>query len=116
MSSPTQRSLKYMRKEGYTVDVVERWIPKANVRKDLFGCIDLVALHPGIQGVIGIQTTSYTNISARIKKILANEIMILWLNAGNLLFVHGWKKKKNGRYELITRQITKDMFYDHDII
>ena len=43
-SSPTQRSLKLLRDEGYTAQVVERWNPHARVRQDLFGVIDTAAM------------------------------------------------------------------------
>jgi hypothetical protein len=41
--SPTQRTLEYLRLSGYPlVGVVERWIPRALVRQDLFGILDVL--------------------------------------------------------------------------
>jgi len=55
--SPTTLTLRYLRRAGYLVDVAERWIIGANIRRDLFGCIDLLAI--GIdEPVLGIQATS----------------------------------------------------------
>jgi hypothetical protein len=42
--TPTQRSMAYLKKEGYRVAVVERWNPHARIRQDLFGVIDLLAI------------------------------------------------------------------------
>jgi hypothetical protein len=35
--TPTQRSLAYLRAEGWQVAIVERWNPHARIRQDLFG-------------------------------------------------------------------------------
>jgi hypothetical protein len=35
--SPTARSLKKLRKEGWTASVVEKWIPQVKRRRDCFG-------------------------------------------------------------------------------
>lgn len=100
--SPTQRSLKHLRDEGITVAVTEHWNAFARKRQDLFGFADLIAF--GTDRVALIQVTSYSNMSARVKKILASDIARSWL-AGRCrtIIVHGWKKKTNGRYELKER-------------
>ena len=46
-ATPTARTLAAMRREGWTVQVVERWNPHARIRQDLFGWADLLAVHPG---------------------------------------------------------------------
>lgn len=89
-TSPTQRSLKFLREAGWTVEVVEHWNSYTRTRKDLFGCIDLVALRQG--ELAGIQTTSGHG-SARIAKIKAEPRMVKWLEAGGTLYVHGWAKR-----------------------
>ena len=38
-TSPTQRTLKYLRDKGYTAQVVEHWNAFAKRRIDLFGVI-----------------------------------------------------------------------------
>jgi hypothetical protein len=58
MSSPTARSLALLRRGGYCAGIVERFIVQANVRKDLFGCIDLVAVKRGESGVLGVQPSN----------------------------------------------------------
>lgn len=109
MESPTARSLRYLRKNGYVAQVVERWNPYARVRIDLFGFIDLVAIDAGKGQIIGIQTTSQSNISARIKKILSIPEAKIWLQSGGKIHVHGWAKKgkKDARklWEISVREI-----------
>lgn len=105
MSSPTQRSLALLKKEGYLPAITEHWSSFANIRQDLYGFLDIIALRGGEVGVLGVQTTSASNVSARVHKILGIPAYRLWLNCGNKLFVHGWGKKK-GKYYLVKREIT----------
>lgn len=100
--SPTQVSLKHMRALGYTCQVVEHWNPFANRRVDLFGCIDIVCLSP--ENIVGVQTTSKTNMSARRKKIKEEPSMALWLEAGGKVELHG-AYKENNRWKLVVEQV-----------
>lgn len=93
-----QRSLKFMREKGYVAEVTERWIPGANVRKDLWGFVDILCL--GDSGVIvGVQSTSDSNVSARISKIADSPLVGRVRQAGIRIIVHGWKKVK-GRWQV----------------
>lgn len=92
-TSPTQLTLKLLREEGWTVEVVERWVPGANIRKDLFGFIDLVALKGDM--TLGVQATSYSNMGARIKKIESAELLSQVRRACWHLWVIGWRKQNN---------------------
>ncbi len=104
MSSPTQRSLKELRRLGWTCQVVEKWIPQARRRVDLFGCIDLVAMGGG--RILGFQVTTTSNQAARVAKIKAEPRAREWLENGARLLVHGWlKSKKNGRWKLTETEI-----------
>lgn len=97
MSSPTQRSLAYLRAAGYPlVQVVERWNAFAKVRQDLFGIIDVVAVGPDI---VGVQATSASNVAARVAKITESEALPILRKAGIRVVVHGWAKRK-GRFAL----------------
>lgn len=88
--SPTQRSLKYLRASGYAVGIVERWIERARKRIDLFGFIDLVAVRG--DETLGVQTTSGQNLAARIAKAKALPEFRAWINTGNVVEFHGWRK------------------------
>lgn len=93
-TSPTQLTLKKWKKAGYICAVVEKWNPHAKIRQDLFGCIDVLAV--GADGTIGIQSTSYSNISARVRKIEdMPEIVAALRAAGWTIIVEGWRKPKN---------------------
>ena len=97
-ASPTARSLKHLRDQGFTAQVVERWIPGANLRKDLFGGIDIVCVGGKDEigprfDTLGVQSTSDSNVSARREKMLAIPELRLWLECGNRLVIHGWAKK-----------------------
>lgn len=95
-SKPTQRTLEHLRSRGYRTHVVETWNSHACVRVDLFGAIDVLALgrdHNGKMELLAVQTTSGSNVSARVAKILSLDAMRLWVESGNRLVVHGWTKK-----------------------
>jgi hypothetical protein len=97
MSSPTVRSLKAMRDRGYYAEVVERYNSFTKRRNDFCGFIDILCL--GMNEVIGVQTTSYSNLSARVKKINDHENLHLVRAAGIKIVVHGWRKNKSNRWE-----------------
>jgi hypothetical protein len=82
-----------MEAQGYLVDIVERWIPGANIRKDLFGFGDLVCIREG--ETMLVQTTSYSNVSARVKKITEHENLAAVRKAGWGVLVQGWHKVGN---------------------
>lgn len=98
MSSPTQRSLAEMRGRGYLCGVVEKWNPHARIRQDLYGFIDILAIKEG--EVVGVQSTSLSNVSSRINKISEHENVAAVRKAGIRILVHGWGKGSNGRYRL----------------
>lgn len=94
----TQRTTKMMRDQGYMVATVEYFNYYTKRKKDLFGCIDLLAIGNG--ETIAIQVTSKSNMSARIKKIEASEALPEMLRSKWRILVHGWWKGTNGRYQL----------------
>lgn len=112
-TSPTQRSLKYLRAAGFTAQVVEKWNQYAGVRIDLFGFGDILAFDPARQITALVQTTSGSNMAARKHKILGNTHAASWLAAGNKIILHGWCKRerkgmrdqKRVRYELREEEI-----------
>lgn len=90
----TQLSLAEMRKRGYTVALVERWNAHAGITQDLFGFIDILCLGNG--EVVGVQSTSDSNMAARVTKITEHENVAAVRKAGIRILVHGWKKAKIG--------------------
>lgn len=116
MSSPTQRTLAKLRKEGYHAQVVEKTIPRMFTKVDLFGAIDIVAVRDDIPGVLGIQCTSASNQAARYTKAVAIPAIRSWVKSGNRMEVWGWSKKgKAGARKLwhpTIRIITREDFED----
>lgn len=92
-TSPTQLSKKRLEADGYTVAIVEHWNGFVRKRFDLFGFIDLLAIRKG--ETLAIQTTSYSNVSARVKKISDHENVCAVRDAGWGIVVHGWHKVGN---------------------
>lgn len=96
--TPTQRSLAHLRGQGYTAEVVERWLSFARRRQDLFGVIDIVCL--GANETVGVQTTSASNVSARVRKIAESEHLGALRKAGWKILIHGWGRGKDGKWRL----------------
>lgn len=82
-----------MRKDGGIAAVVEKWNPHAKIRQDLFGIIDIVVIRG--EETIGVQSTSYSNVSARVRKIAESEHIGALRDAGWRIVVHGWRKVKS---------------------
>jgi hypothetical protein len=91
-ASTTKLSLDYLRGLGYVVDVVERWVPAGaggpQVRRDLFGILDLVAIRG--DETLGVQTTTKGELSRRARKIAESEHVAALREAGWRLVIHGW--------------------------
>lgn len=91
--SPTQRSLARLRKEGWTVCSVEKWIAAIKQRKDAFGFGDLLAVRVGVPGATLVQATGGSaNFSHRLNKIKGIAEAGIWLAAGNKIALHCWRK------------------------
>lgn len=68
---------------------------------DLYGCLDYLALD-GQSGVLGIQLTSSSNVSARRKKIIAN-LPRQWLEAGNRAEIWSYGERgRRGKQKVLT--------------
>lgn len=74
------------------MEVVERWNQYSKTRHDLFNVFDLVAMLTGV-GIMGVQVTSTSNLSARRKKLLASQEARTWIECGGRVRLHGWSKK-----------------------
>jgi hypothetical protein len=93
--SPTARTKKLLEAEGFAVEVVERWIPGANIRRDLWGFLDVLAIRD--QETVGVQVTTSDHLANRRRKILASPLLQRVLGAGWRIEIHGWRKVK-GRW------------------
>lgn len=108
MGSPTSRTLDLLRREGFSAAVVEKWIPQARQRKDVFGFGDILAIrrndvHPNDEndayaGTWLVQCTSGSNHSSRVAKIISIPEARIWLLIGNRISVVSWSKR-GGRWQ-----------------
>lgn len=89
--SPTQRSLKELRKTWPLVQITEKWNPFAKVRQDLYGFCDVLCC--GGDYILAVQTTSGSNVSARYEKLRYLPAVTHWLQSSSRqLVIHGWRK------------------------
>jgi hypothetical protein len=102
--SPTQLSLKKLREEGYTVQVVEHWNAWAKIRVDCFGFIDIIALKGN--ETLAVQTTTATNMSARCKKIADHENVGAVREAGWTIHVHGWHQDDKRKWHCKVKDVS----------
>lgn len=86
----TAKTMAEMRKRGYLVEKVEQTIPKSFIKRDLFGCIDVIGICGPV--TLAVQATSYSNISARVKKIQVEKAdeLARMMAAGWKVEVWGW--------------------------
>lgn len=98
MGSPTQRSKSHLEAQGYLVAITEKWNQFARKRQDLFGFVDLIGIKDG--ETLAVQTTSGSNVSARVKKIADHENVGAVRAAGWKIVCHGWTKNSAGRWVL----------------
>ena len=91
--SPTSRSLKVLREEGWLVQVVERFCHWSKRRIDLFSIGDILGIHPDVSGTLIIQCTSQSNKSSRWQKLIAAPESRIILQAGNKLELWTWAKR-----------------------
>jgi hypothetical protein len=103
-TSPTQRTIKYLKEQGRIVGNVENFNPYAGqfgIRQDLFGFIDLITIDP-IQGIVAVQSFGAA-WSDHIRKMQEerNEAVFEWLKHAKLELI-GWRKlklKRGGKAE-----------------
>ena len=124
MSSPTQRTLAFLRGCGYHADVAEKLIPMPTgiallnrrtgkkqmtfflmLRKDLHGFIDVSAVGPG--GILAVQSCVTGDMSKRAAKILPLEAAREFVRQGGHVIVMGWalRGKRGERKRWTPRQL-----------
>jgi hypothetical protein len=74
--------------------VVERWLPHAHVRRDLFGFADVLAVHPRDRLFLLVQATTVDHVAGRLTKAKARPELAAWLRAGGAFEVQGWTRKE----------------------
>ena len=103
-TSPTQLSLKKLREEGYTCWITEHWNNWSKTRQDLFGFIDILALKG--KETLAVQTTTATNMSARVKKIADHENVGAVRDAGWSIHCHGWHQDDKKKWHCKIKDVS----------
>lgn len=93
-TSPTKRSLDYLRNCGWEVAVTERWNPFSKRKNDLYRFIDILCMNTS-RGFLAVQTTAFPHANERIRKIQDLDTSKTFLLAGGRIQVHEWKKVKS---------------------
>ena len=95
--TPSQRTKSWLAEQGYLVGTVERFIHPnsfsgAGHRRDLFGCIDMIAIRAG--EVLAIQSTG-TDWSGHWRKLTEGSGragVAAWLETGSPFLLIGWRQ------------------------
>lgn len=87
--SPSALTAEMLKRDGWIVETVERFIPGVNIRKDLLGFIDQLCFKDG--EVLAVQSTSWSNVSSRVTKITDSEHLPMVRKLGWAVHVVGWK-------------------------
>jgi len=115
----TERSLKYMRDQGYNCWMVERFIqhPWPGHRIDLFNIIDILAINEVC--TIGVQSCGQ-DFAAHKTKMLEGEHTLSWLeDTSRQLWLIGWrklKKKRGGKAKYWVPRIGRFYLVKNEII
>ena len=92
---PTERTLKLFRDEGWTADMIERWIPNpkhpgGGFRKDYLGFGDILAFKGAEVAIIQSCGSAFAE---HIRTIISLPDAAEWAR-WNFLFLIGWRKVK----------------------
>ena len=95
--TPTQRTLRHLRNQGWICDIVERFNPYAGPygkRIDAFHFMDILCMAEN--GIVAVQSCGQ-NFAEHEKNILSNSLAYEWLRCGGRLLLIGWRKVKKKR-------------------
>ena len=106
-------AMKHYREQGCYVGKTEQWNQWAMKRIDLFGFLDLIAIHP-IEGIIGVQVSGPSGHSSHRKKILQNDPAARWQNFAiiELITFRKLLKKKGGKQKIWVPRIERFTIQD----
>ncbi len=88
---------------GYIFDETSTGLSKGRIRRDLFGCIDTIAVGPDGY-VLAIQYTDASHLAHRTKKALDWDGLGRWLQR-NRFEVWAWKEHDGDTPPTLTRDI-----------
>lgn len=95
MSKPANvgtKTCEVMRLRGFLIEACQVWNSWSGTRKDLFGLFDYMAVHPEARGIVGVQTSTMTNLSGHVRKAHEQPALVPWLASGGRFVLHMWAK------------------------
>ena len=98
--TPSTRSIRMLREDGWLADNVERSIGK--VRFDAFGIGDILACLAEPPTILLIQATSAPALANRRTKVQSSPALLDWIHSGGQFELHAWKIKD--RKAMVFRQ------------
>ncbi len=111
-AGPVQRTMEWLRAQGYTVDKVEHRVPKSLVTRDFMGFADVLAINPRFKGVLAVQATTGAHLAERVAKVQAEPRAGLWLACANYRWVVGWVER--GRRWAVRRVLFGSTLDEHE--
>ena len=109
--TPDNLTKRYYSDLGYAITKTESFNGYTQRRADLLGFIDYLALSE--TETIGVQTTSWSNHSARVHKILNKKTFLTWIkNPSRTVVVQSWKKVK-GKWVSREQTLTKEDYDEY---
>jgi hypothetical protein len=95
----TERSIQFCKKNGWRVGKVEMWVPKVNIRRDLFGWMDLLVWIPEEKKWVGVQSCAMQHRADHLEKIKGRQeiqdALTDWLSIpGHDAELWSWRKLK----------------------
>jgi len=103
--TPTARTLDLLRRSGYLAETVEKWLPRVNLRRDLFHFADVLACHPVRREIVLVQCTSIGHVADRLTKARGRPELLTWLRAGGRFIVMGWLRQEVKQVELTAEDL-----------
>ena len=115
--TPSARTTQRLRRQGYLVDIVERWLeiparagqPAKKFRKDCFGAADLLAAHPLDRRILLVQATTAAHVSHRLEKVRTLPSLRAWLQAGGRFEIWGWSQDEAGNWQVRIVELNENM-------
>jgi hypothetical protein len=98
VSSPTQLTLAKLREDGYTAEVVERWVPMnftgKGIRKDYLGAVDVLAI--SVNETLAIQCSAASGHAAHRTKCMSEKRLAIWLAGPARRFeIWSWETRRS---------------------
>jgi hypothetical protein len=94
-ATPTERTMAWLRGQGYEVEKVEQRVTR-KITRDFMGFADIIAIRlSDPAGSLAVQATdgadaSGGHLAERVKKVSTEPRAKLWVACGNRLWVVGW--------------------------